>query len=523
MKKQSFSVGWSLAVVLLLGTVFVRNKDCFVFAKEIVATKEWQLLGENDTIPQGMHVRMDMTTGEKWVKILDDEDDDEKRETATDGSTNTALVQSDGSVSVYLGGQKESQDTEKSQYDFDAMHRTLSKLPEEEKERMGGLPEIPVYNSLLKKRTPEEQEMFEKRMAEIWEKRQQVLRELQESMVDGPEVLKDRIQRIKDYLKNPTAHLEEMKSDRSFEEGKVTHILSAVYDLEAQLSDLDMARDFHILQGWPLLVSLLSDEVHVSQNQTQNATETKKPKRRSEEMLLEELVHAVQEHAAWVIGTAVKNIGEFNPYAIEVVNIGTKKTTAVDLLIDLLSKDYNNPNSWDVRKLHEKVVFGIGSLLRGNRMAQTHFCGAANGPDRLGKVLHQVSSGDSLTSTNAKLSQRLLSLASDIVSDINLDGDVAMKQLNDVIVKSFTSSYWCDPTMNLLLTDKFLPLKLQETVLETAVVLAPYCSWHDQIEDALASITKTQGGWEERKDEFDPDHLDELFKLAHFTSESLKK
>lgn len=45
-------------------------------AKEIEATNEWQLVGENDTIAAGMHVRMDMTTGEKWVKILEEEDVD---------------------------------------------------------------------------------------------------------------------------------------------------------------------------------------------------------------------------------------------------------------------------------------------------------------------------------------------------------------------------------------------------------------------------------------------------------------
>merc|ERR1719253_57448 len=51
-------------------------------AKEIAATNEWQLLSENDTIPAGLHVRMDLSTGEKWAKIPEDEERDEDVEAA---------------------------------------------------------------------------------------------------------------------------------------------------------------------------------------------------------------------------------------------------------------------------------------------------------------------------------------------------------------------------------------------------------------------------------------------------------
>ena len=49
----------------------------FCDAKEIVATNEWQKLGENDTIPAGLHVKMDISTGERWAKIPSDDDDEE--------------------------------------------------------------------------------------------------------------------------------------------------------------------------------------------------------------------------------------------------------------------------------------------------------------------------------------------------------------------------------------------------------------------------------------------------------------
>jgi hypothetical protein len=57
-----------------------------VESREIVATRSWQLLGENDTKPVGLHVRMDMTTGEKWARLVDDgADDDDGDDDVGDG------------------------------------------------------------------------------------------------------------------------------------------------------------------------------------------------------------------------------------------------------------------------------------------------------------------------------------------------------------------------------------------------------------------------------------------------------
>lgn len=49
-----------------------------VQGKELVATHEWQRIGPNDTLPAGMEIRIDMTTGEKWARLLQpsDEGDD---------------------------------------------------------------------------------------------------------------------------------------------------------------------------------------------------------------------------------------------------------------------------------------------------------------------------------------------------------------------------------------------------------------------------------------------------------------
>mmetsp|Transcript_24862 Transcript_24862/g.47639 ORF Transcript_24862/g.47639 Transcript_24862/m.47639 type:complete len:161 (-) Transcript_24862:135-617(-) len=48
-----------------------------VEAKEIIATHEWQLLSDNDTVPAGLHIRMDLSTGQKWAKIASNEKRDD--------------------------------------------------------------------------------------------------------------------------------------------------------------------------------------------------------------------------------------------------------------------------------------------------------------------------------------------------------------------------------------------------------------------------------------------------------------
>ena len=48
---------------------------CFLFllvpsiSNEVELTSEWQLLGENDTVPAGAHIRMDLTNGGRWAKL----------------------------------------------------------------------------------------------------------------------------------------------------------------------------------------------------------------------------------------------------------------------------------------------------------------------------------------------------------------------------------------------------------------------------------------------------------------------
>mmetsp|Transcript_26799 Transcript_26799/g.40545 ORF Transcript_26799/g.40545 Transcript_26799/m.40545 type:complete len:99 (+) Transcript_26799:256-552(+) len=45
-----------------------------VVSKEIVATNDWQKVGENDTIPAGLEIRMDLSKHETWVRLVQEEE-----------------------------------------------------------------------------------------------------------------------------------------------------------------------------------------------------------------------------------------------------------------------------------------------------------------------------------------------------------------------------------------------------------------------------------------------------------------
>jgi nucleotide exchange factor SIL1 len=363
-------------LILLFCLLFCFSRPSF--AKEIEATHEWTLLGENDTVAAGMHIRMDLSTGEKWVKLPDDDDGT---------ASNSVVIHPDGSSSSSSEVPVHDDIDPDDDFDFDMMHRTLSRLPREEQERM----QLPA---LISKQDPQRVE-FESKMRHIWTQRQQELRELE--LADLPQILKDRIQQMQDYL-----------------QGSKLDIIHVLQDLEYHLADIDMTRDFHTLGGWPLLVNLVANS---------NATE-------------------VQMHAAWAVGTAVKNHVEFASFAIESVQLvgRTTKTTVLDVLLQELRQQVETTTEHD---LLYKFLYALGSLLRGNRMAQSHFC-AAGGAQVLGDILVTA-----VHQNAVKTAKRLLTLAHDVVMDIKLHEGTS-KQVDAAIVSAFSTEPWCRATLQAL-------------------------------------------------------------------------
>lgn len=499
--------------LLSLALYAPRQKSSFqnllVFAKEIEATTEWTLLGENDTVAAGMHIRMDLETGQKWVKLPekteDEKDNNNSKEagmsTAAKIATNGAVVlTSTPDVPMSSSSSKQTAE-EESQYDFDMMHRTLSQLPPEEKQRMELPAAVPPPTV-----TPEQRVTFEQKMKDIWKQRQEQLKQFEEEFVaDFPEILKQRIARLQDYFHDPVTELLAIPIDEDDrvtvgdQEDQVTHIVSVLQDLEFHLSDIDMTRDFYTLGGWPLLVSLLSTEVHdASSNRT--IPDELRPR-----------VHAVQSTAAWTLGTAVKNTLEFGPYALSRVQMRTgQEKTALDILIDELEQMHRDAVLQAQNQKFQKYLYALGSILRGNRVAQGQFC-SKRGPEQLGKIALEFVEGVDTSKNHAKIIKRLVTLAEDIVADVQLHKS-ASRQVDQAIVEAFASEAWCSALQRALQ----IPSTVQETALKAAERMTPYCQWGDSMGDNLVAI---KSKWESSSSGTDPDvHRERIEFLENFMS-----
>jgi len=526
----------------------------FTTAKEIEATNEWQLLQPGDTIPAGLHVRMDLETGQKWAKLIDDDNDDSEQETANDppsasptanpNPTTSATSTSDEPKSTSLNilpestnddtdnintaptsanidavtgnvkitqlkdtaispdqsakitstllaqAEKEEQihrnklesiaslnDFESSEYDneldYEMMYRTLKSLPDEDQLSMG----LPL-NKPSDGASKEEWEAFIQTVKNIWDVRQQELKRMEEEyLVDIPDIIRERVQFLEHYITTPLSQIysvaRQSEEYRTIEDG--FDIITVLEDLEFQLADLDLARDFHIMGGWPILVSLLTDSIHQmehinvglkkhpsfythsSNSKNGNGNETKSLFADETDLYdtidkMQETVWKVQTLASWTIGTAVKNVEEFHSWSMEDLshlimdgnaplssdttsngNGGTGTNTAMPTnLISILASKLNDNNLIDYElassdivktrmKLMQKQMYALGATLRGNRAATQFFTQLPQGPSVLVDLVNSLMKMDTIDRDASKVLLKIATLADDMIQDVTLN------------------------------------------------------------------------------------------------------
>jgi hypothetical protein len=223
-----------LSIVFLLST---SSSLLRVSAKEFVASSEFQILDPLDTVPAGLHIRIDMTTGERWAKIAVAGEDDMQVAVPVhvtpdgDDAAEAALAS--------LNAPPKAEDS----YDYAMMHRMLSKLPEEEKEAMSdlGMSLPPLLLDDMARTSEDARLAWEVKMQKIWKYRQEKVNKAMETLVDYPEVLK--------------AILKTLSSHATLDSATVVDALDA---LSQHVDDIDLARDFHTMGGWKLLSEILT-------------------------------------------------------------------------------------------------------------------------------------------------------------------------------------------------------------------------------------------------------------------------
>jgi hypothetical protein len=148
------------------------------------------------------------------------------------------------------------------------------------------------------------------------------------------------------------------------------------------------------------------------------------------------------------------------------------KTTPIDLLLFQLKQNGSSNK-------RQKILYALGSMLRGNRIVQAHFC-ASGGPAVLGTIL-------SSSSDDAKTAKRLLALADDVISDVTMHPYEVDDNIDKLIISSFSTDDFCQAPIPLLKQEA-----LQETALETIQALEPYCQWDKKKLKASVSKVKKQ-------------------------------
>jgi nucleotide exchange factor SIL1 len=545
--RRSRSSLWICFDGLILLAACIVPSLLSVDAKEVVATKDWTLLGENDTVAAGMHIRMDLATGQKWVKLPsspaddDDESGDHKDVKTTAGDSRvssnqrqaTATSSSSSAVAVSVNGESttetanpgdESDDSEKAPYDYGMMHRTLSQLPDEERARIA-LPEAPPPGM-----TDEQRVLFEGRMKHIWLQRQEELRRFeQEFVADMPQILRDRIVRLQQYVNDPYQELLEMsindgdqlsaEPDASDSSPVVTHIVSVLADLEYHLSDIDMTRDFYTLGGWPLLVSMLHDGTHHAPHANQTAAGATGHDPRP----VSDAVHHVQAHAAWALGTAVKNTGEFAPFVVEplvllVPGQPAPTMSALQVLLDQLSNvDLVDASKPLQDKVH-KYLYALGSFVRGNPLAQRQFVSLHGTRALEGLVDMHVSTVSKASSR--KIVHRVVSILDDLILETSDPSRQQQQHPHDDVsgdlVRGISTPVWCESTSMLLATT--LPTSpsaasILHSALRLAGATAPRCQrtdpdWSHRVRGSASNLLRH---WQdESKGSEEAADLDEL-------------
>lgn len=465
-------------VPLLITTVTLWSSLCSttILGAEINASCEWTILKEDDTLPAGLHVRMNLSTGQKMARLMDCENHDynddvdnnmidisslnlggtaatevSSHQVAADGTSSALSVVPNDDTNAY-NNIMTPEEVQSSKKDFIMMHRTLSNHLDPEEQRAYGLPDLPDAAASDEKTVAN----FEEQMDRVWTARQKLLQELE--LADLPKILKQRIASMETYL-----------SGGSQDNNDYADILFVLQDLEYHFGDIDMTRDFHTLGGWPLLVSLLADNVHPSTPVTTNLTSTDN----GTSISAVEHRQRVQAAAAWAIGTAIKNTEEFFPWATQRVELNTSEVesiTAVYLLLQRFQQAvlFSPPTTASLPLLQQKILYSLGSLLRLNVVAQRYFV-SVGGPEQLAMALPLLLEG------NTKLVFKLLTLASDIVREYP-HGDTTT---NRDIPTAFAEQRWCSAVPGLLQKEiqnqNNKSILLQEGILTLAYEMSPWC------------------------------------------------
>lgn len=218
-------------------------------------------------------------------------------------------------------------------------------------ESLTSLPKPPQVQNLdlemaREKLSPEE---FRTEVIRLWKERQAVLKNAMDTMQDSGTYLSGLVA----SFNNPDAS----RDDK----------LNVLETMEWEVTDIDKAKDFNTLGGLVLMVELLN---------------SKDPASMYNIHFINFILAIVREHAAWVIGSAVKNDAKAQQWVLDY--------GAMPLLLHSMR---NNPALGimpvEKVKLDKKLLYALGAIIRNHANAQKQFV-AHDGPNVLFQVANST-------------------------------------------------------------------------------------------------------------------------------------
>jgi len=280
---------------------------------DFVPTHEWQEVLDGQVLPAGLHYRMDLTLEKKYAKLLDG--------ATQDSGTGVALVSGEMQLSNMddVFENKGAETTDSSPQDLTA--KTEKKMPffdaDLAKKILVGLPQPePSLLKALSSSSKLSKEELDDLIRKVWQRRQQEIEDAAAKMVSYADVI-GKI--LKELMTLQTTNAEA-------EAGRVVFLLN---DLEYHLGDIDNAVDFRQMGGFFPLVKFLNSS--------------------SAE---------IQEAAAWVLGSATKDIRQSQDSAAEM--------GAIPLLLQIAARKSGSG-------LRRKAIYALGAMLRHHAGTQAQF------------------------------------------------------------------------------------------------------------------------------------------------------
>ena len=237
---------------------------------------------------------------------------------------------------------------------IDTLRRALLRLPQPELDRLG-ISDLASHE--VRAGSDEARHLLD-----IWKARQEELRALAASMV------------------KPAEHMQSIMNVISSNIEDVSLVVERLIELEAVLTDIDNARDFHTLQLWSPLTLYLSLSYDPS----------------------------IRAAAAWCIGSAVKNAYDHQLWTIE----PDASPTTLDLLLRN-AHDAAQQNGAEYDILLRRCLYAIAAAMRGNLDVQESLITSREDSYGLIPLLSRLRDSH----TSAQVSRKTWAIVHDLLSE----------------------------------------------------------------------------------------------------------